>query len=75
MIKLRAESWLLPDTTLHYLNGTFIVELVNVRGWIKQGPPWMSPDDADALADSLKAAAAAARNYDETGDDDERVLD
>lgn len=62
----RARSWLLPDTTLHELNGSFVVSIDDLPT-----PTWLSPDDADALADSLKAAAAMARRYCETDDEDD----
>jgi hypothetical protein len=62
--KVHAESWLLPDTTLHYLNGSFIVSIDDMPK-----PPWLTPDEADELAESLKRAAAHARAYEETDDE------
>jgi hypothetical protein len=62
----RAKSWLLPDTTLHPLNGEFVVKIVDLPKHT-----WMSPDAADALADSLKEAAAMARRYCETDYEDD----
>lgn len=67
----RATSWYLSDTTLHPLNGSHVVDIGGVRDWLKGNAPWLSPDEADALAESLKAAAALARQYRETEGDEE----
>jgi predicted regulator of Ras-like GTPase activity (Roadblock/LC7/MglB family) len=62
---LRATSWYLPDTTLHPLNGQYVV---TIDGLPKI--PWLSPDEADALAASLTAAAALARQGRETAEEE-----
>jgi hypothetical protein len=56
----------LPDTVLHHLNGEFVVALTVAKGFA-----YLLPDEADALADSLKDAATIARQYRESDDDDE----
>lgn len=62
----RAISWFLPDTTLHHLNGSFVVSVDDMPKL-----PWLTPDEADSLADSLKVAAALARECRETEDEDD----
>ena len=67
------ESTYVPDTTLHHLNGSHVVELKVSRagGWV-----WLSPDDAYKLADTIHKAATLARHeydltsYDESEDDE-----
>lgn len=71
MTRLRATSWLLPDTTLHRLNGNFVVDISEAKVWLTTNAPWLTPDEADAFADSIKEAAAFARGFRETDDDDD----
>ena len=61
MKHLKAWSWYMPDTTLHPLNGDYVVDIGPMRDWLKHNPPWLSTDEADAFAESLKHAATLAR--------------
>lgn len=71
MSHLRATSEYIPDTTLHPLNGSHVVDIGDAVRSFRNGIAWLSPDEADAFADALKAAAALARQYRETDDEDD----
>ena len=71
MTHLRATSTYIPDTTLHPLNGSFVVDIYDMKSWLGKNAAWLSPDEADAFADSLKEAAALARQYRESDDEDD----
>jgi len=70
---LRATSEYIPDTVLHPLNGDYVVVIGGMRSWVRDRAPWLSPDEADAFADSLKRAAALARAFRGSDDTDERT--
>lgn len=70
MKPLRAKSFYIPDTTLHPLNGAFVVDIgdavATLTAKTPMNAPWLSPDEAEAFAASLVEAAALARDYRET---------
>ena len=68
---VEVESTYIPDTTLHRLNGEYVVRMaVSPRSWI-----WMSADEADEIADRIKACAIHARSYVSSDDfDDEQTV-
>lgn len=70
---LVSESVFIPDTTVHPLNGSYVVHIGAMRTWLASHAPWLSPDDAEAFASSLMASAAAARRYRESCSEDESV--
>ena len=71
MNHLRAESWYVPDTTLHRLNGECVVHIGPMQDWLRTNVPWLSADEADAFSESLKQAALLARKYQESSDSDD----
>lgn len=70
---LQAKSTYIPDTTLHWLNGSHVVDIGGMRTWLKNNVPWLSPEEADEFADSLRQAADNARQYRLTDDEEEEV--
>lgn len=56
-------SWYMPDTTLHRLNGSYVVDISTLDAWLKDSAGWVSADEADALAHALHVAAELARNF------------
>jgi len=65
MPRFQVESWYMPDTTLHPLNGEFVVQITDTA---PREVPWLSPDEADTFASALHEAAELARMGLETED-------
>lgn len=64
--RLQATARYIPDTVLHGLNGSVVVDLGDVKEWLNQNSPWLSPDQAMDLAKSIMHMASLAYRQDES---------